>query len=157
MSVKKSVDVLIGGKMYTLSGYEETGYLERIASYINKKIEEGKGLEYWKSLSRDMQKVMLMINMADDFFKAKDRVSSMEEDKKAKEKELYDLKHSLVDDQVKIQDLEDQIKKVTDENKELKLNKSKLEASLEDALLGTPTRKRARRSTKTDSSANEKA
>ena len=45
MSAKKSVNVVIGDKLYTLSGYEEKEYLEQVASYINGKIDEN-FLEY---------------------------------------------------------------------------------------------------------------
>ena len=37
MSAKKSAEVLIGGKVYTLSGYEEEEYLQKVAAYINNK------------------------------------------------------------------------------------------------------------------------
>ena len=40
MSVKTSADVLIGGKIYTLSGYESEEYLQKVANYINSKINE---------------------------------------------------------------------------------------------------------------------
>ena len=35
MSVKTSADVLIGGKVYTHSGYESEEYLQKVAGYIN--------------------------------------------------------------------------------------------------------------------------
>ena len=38
MTAKKSAEVIIDGKVYTLSGYEEEGYLQKVASYINNKI-----------------------------------------------------------------------------------------------------------------------
>ena len=40
MSAKKNTEVLIGGKKYTISGYEEEEYLQRVASYINSKLKE---------------------------------------------------------------------------------------------------------------------
>ena len=42
MSSKSSAEVIIGGKMYTLSGYEGEEYLQRVAVYINNKINEFK-------------------------------------------------------------------------------------------------------------------
>ena len=38
MATKISADVLIGGKVYTLSGYESEEYLHKVASFLNKKI-----------------------------------------------------------------------------------------------------------------------
>ena len=45
MSAKKSVNVVIGDKLYTLSGYEEKEYLEQVASYINGKIDENGAID----------------------------------------------------------------------------------------------------------------
>ena len=38
MSAKTSAEVVIDGKVYTLSGYEGEEYLQKVASYINGKI-----------------------------------------------------------------------------------------------------------------------
>ena len=35
MSAKTSAEVVIDGKVYTLSGYEGEEYLQKVASYIN--------------------------------------------------------------------------------------------------------------------------
>ena len=40
MSAKTSAEVVIGGKVYTLCGYEEEEYLQKVAIYINNKIQE---------------------------------------------------------------------------------------------------------------------
>ena len=53
-----------------------------------------------------------------------------------KDKEIYDLKHELISAQIKLESNEKSIAELEKENKELLLNKAKLEASLEDALLG---------------------
>ena len=136
MSAKKSVNVVIGNHMYNLSGYEEKEYLEKVASYINQKIDEVQELQYYKQLNADMKTVLLELNIADDYFKARDRVMSMEAEMKQKDQEIYNLKHELVSLQVKDNEMENQLRDLEDENRDLKLTKSKLEASLEDALLG---------------------
>ena len=136
MSAKKSVYVVIGYHMYNLSGYEEKEYLEKVASYINQKIDEVQELQYYKQLNTDMKTVLLELNIADDYFKARDRVMSMEAEMKQKDQEIYNLKHELVSLQVKDNEMENQLRDLEDENRDLKLTKSKLEASLEDALLG---------------------
>ena len=38
MSPKTDTEVIIGGKVFTLSGYESEDYMQKIASYINGKI-----------------------------------------------------------------------------------------------------------------------
>ena len=40
MASKTDVQVLLGGKVYTLSGYESEEYLQKIALYINNKMTE---------------------------------------------------------------------------------------------------------------------
>ena len=136
MSAKKSVNVVIGNHMYNLSGYEEKEYLEKVASYINQKIDEVQELQYYKQLNTDMKTVLLELNIADDYFKARDRVMSMEAEMKQKDQEIYNLKHELVSLQVKDNEMENQLRDLEDENRDLKLTQTKLEASLEDALLG---------------------
>ena len=136
MSAKKSLDVLIGGKVYKLSGYEEEEYLQKVAAYINGKLDEFEAMEDFKLLNTDMRSTLIQLNIADDYFKAKALAEKYEGDLSEKDKEIYDLKHELIGAQMKAEGLEDQVRQLTDEKKELLTNKAKLEASLEDALLG---------------------
>ena len=136
MTAKKSAEVIIDGKVYTLSGYEEEGYLQKVGSYINNKLNEFNEMESFRSLSVDTRHTLLELNIADDYFKAKDSDEKHELAIEQKEKEIYDLKHDLIADQIRIEDLESKVKELEAENRELLMKKSKLEASLEDALLG---------------------
>lgn len=136
MSPKSSTEVIIGGKMYTLSGHEGEEYLQRVAAYINNKINEFNDMEEIRRYPSDMKAVLVELNIADDFFKAKDRVEKLEQDLELKEKELYDLKYELIAEQTKTETNDKAMKELELQNKELLLQKSKLEAALEDALLG---------------------
>ena len=40
MAGKSEIEVLIGGKVYYISGYESEEYLQKVASYINNKISD---------------------------------------------------------------------------------------------------------------------
>ena len=40
MASKNTAQVLIGGKIVTLSGYESEEYMQRVASYMNSKIAD---------------------------------------------------------------------------------------------------------------------
>ena len=95
MSPKTDTEVLIGGKVFTLSGYESEDYMQKIASYINNKMTEYGKLDSFRRQSLDRQSVLLQLNIADDYFKAKKQISILEEELQGKEKELYDLKHEL--------------------------------------------------------------
>lgn len=136
MTAKKCAEVIIDGKVYTLSGYEEEGYLQTVAAYINNKIAEFNEMEDFKRLAADTKHTLMELNIADDYFKAKESVEKLEHDMEQKEKEIYELKHDLIADQVKLEDMEALVKTLETEKKELELHKAKLEASLEDALLG---------------------
>ena len=135
MSAKTSAEVVIDGKVYTLSGYEGEEYLQKVAAYINNKIIEFDAIEDYRHLPLNMKNTLIQLNIADDYFKAKDQVAKLENDLEQKEKEIYDLKHDLISNQVKTETAEASLKELEAANKELLLNKARLEASLEDKLL----------------------
>ena len=112
MTSKTDTEVIIGGKIFTLSGYESEEYLQRVASYINSKIDEYGKLDGFRRQPLDTQNVLLQLNIADDYFKAKRQMTLFEEDIQAKEKELYDLKHELIAAQIKLENTEKNVKEM---------------------------------------------
>ncbi|MBO6196802.1 MAG: cell division protein ZapA [Butyrivibrio sp.] len=106
MASKTDTEVLIGGKVFTLSGYESEEYLQKVASYINNKIAEYNNIDGFKRQPIDTQNVLLQLNIADDYFKSKKQIELMEEQLSEKEKELYDLKHELIATQIKLENTE---------------------------------------------------
>ena len=135
MSAKTSAEVVIDGKVYTLSGYEGEEYLQKVAAYINSKINEFEALDNTKHLPANMKSTLIQLNIADDYFKAKAQVEKLERDMELKDRELYDLKHDLIPNQIKTEGADERIRELEAENRELLLNKARLEATLEDALL----------------------
>ncbi|MCI6018295.1 MAG: cell division protein ZapA [Clostridiales bacterium] len=127
MSSKTDIQVVIGGKVYTLSGYESEAYLQKIALYINNKMTELNDMPSYKRLNSDMQKILLELNMADDFFKAKNQIESLEADIEEKDKIEYDLKHELIAAQIRVEDLAKEIERLKAENNELQKQIVKLE------------------------------
>ena len=59
MSSKNNTEVIIDGKIFTLSGYESEEYLQKVATYINNKIAEFKQDEGYKRQNIDVQKALL--------------------------------------------------------------------------------------------------
>lgn len=112
MSSKTDTEVIIGGKIFTLSGYESEEYLQKVASYINNKLEEYGKIESFKRQPLDTQAVLMQLNIADDYFKSKKQISLLEEELQAKEKELYDLKHELIASQIKLENTEKRTKEL---------------------------------------------
>ena len=110
MASKTDTEVIIGGKVFTLSGYESEEYLQKVASYINNKIAEYNKIDGFKRQPIDTQNVLLQLNIADDYFKSKKQIELMEEQLSEKEKELYDLKHELIATQIKLENTEKNVK-----------------------------------------------
>lgn len=135
MSAKTSAEVVIDGKVYTLSGYEGEDYLQKVAGYINNKIAEFEAMDDYKNIPLNMKGTLIQLNIADDYFKAKAQVEKLEREIEIKDKEIYDLKHDLISNQIKTENAEASMKELESENRELLLNKARLEAALEDKLL----------------------
>lgn len=142
MSAKTSAEVVIDGKVYTLSGYEGEEYLQKVAAYINGKITEYDTLEDYRHLPLNMKSTLIQLNIADDYFKAKAQVEKLERDIELKDKEIYALKHDLISNQIKTETAESTMKELEAENRELLLNKARLEATLEENLLDGKAKKK---------------
>ncbi len=110
MTARKSAEVIIDGKVYTLSGYEEEEYLQKVAAYINHKISELAQMEGYRRFTPDTRATLIELNIADEYFKAKERIEQLEADVESKEKEIYDLKHDLIASQLKVEELEKKLK-----------------------------------------------
>lgn len=130
MSVKTDTEVIIGGKVFTLSGYESEEYLQKVASYINNKMTEYNKVDSFRRQPLDTQNVLLQLNIADDYFKAKKQISLLEEEIQGKEKELYNLKHELIAAQIKLENTEKNIKSLQNEVNESARKIVRLETEL---------------------------
>ncbi len=126
-SSKNQTEALIGGKVFTLSGFESEEYLQKISSYLNHKIEECAASDSYRKQSADARSVLLALNVADDYFKAKKQASSLEGDLEIKDKEMYDLKHELISVQIKCENAEKNLDRVKKENNNLQMKIVKLE------------------------------
>ncbi|MCM1134511.1 MAG: cell division protein ZapA [Clostridium sp.] len=130
MSAKTDTEVIIGGKVITMRGYEGEEYLQKVASYINGKLAEYGKMDAYKRQPVDMQNVLLQINIADDYFKAKKQISLLEEDIQSREKELYNLKHELIATQIKLENTEKSVRSLQGELNESAKRIVRLEAEL---------------------------
>ena len=132
MASKTDTEVIIGGKVFTLCGYESEEYLQKVASYVNNKINEYSKLDAFRRQPFEKQSVLLQLNVADDYFKAKKQIDVLEEEVKAKEKELYDLKHELISTQIKLENLEKNNKSMQTELNENAKKIVRLETEIKD-------------------------
>lgn len=132
MSSKTDTEVIIGGKIFTLSGYESEEYLQKVASYISNKMEEYGKIDSFRRQPMDTQSVLMQLNIADDYFKAKKQIGLLEEELQTKEKELYDLKHELIAAQIKLETTEKRVKEMQQEINESGRKIVRLETELKD-------------------------
>ena len=101
---KKYTDVIIGGKVYTLGGYEDAEYMQKVAAYLNARIAQiSKETPGFSKQTSEYQNVLLVLNTADDYFKALDRADEADRKVSDMERELYNLKHELVTMQMKLE------------------------------------------------------
>ena len=114
MPAKNTIKVLIGGKIITLSGYESEEYLQSVASYMNHKLAQLSELPGYNRQPVETKNTLLSLNIADDYFKAK-------------HKEMYDLKHDLIEAQIEVENLKK-------EKEELEQQVKKLEQDMENLL-----------------------
>ena len=156
MATKASTVVVIDKKEYNLSGFEEEEYLQRVAAYINQKITEMNQQDSYKRIPQDMKNLMLNLNLADDYFKAKEQAGSAGSKFSDLEKEIFDLKHQLVDAQMQLDEadgriaeansklelvkaqneqMQAQIEQLEKEKRELEQKNERLTADLEEVLL----------------------
>lgn len=97
MSNLKDTVVEIAGKKRILTSCESEEYLKKLATYVNKKLAEfskygGRSDEY---------QTILLVNMADDYFKALEQVDELNQKITEMENQLSDIKHEIVSYQMK--------------------------------------------------------
>ena len=106
MAVKNTAQVVIGGKIFTLGGYESEEYFQKVASYINNKMAELSEMPGYSRQSAETKHTLLSLNGTDDYFKAKKQAEIFEQDLQQKDQEMYELKHELIALRMKIEETE---------------------------------------------------
>ena len=128
MAQKNDIKVVINNKVYTLSGQESEDYLQNVATYINGKIAECQSSEAYRRFNAEYQNVLLALNIADDYFKAKDQVNQMLTEDDDKDKQIYDLRHEVIEVQIKYECAQNMIEEYKEKISELQRQIIKLEA-----------------------------
>lgn len=120
MNKKADVSVIINNKEYIICGYESSDYLEKIASYINRKQGSLKAEPGYATLDRDLRNVLLDVNIADDYFKAIGKIEELEEERTKNREELFDMKHEAVIQKRELEQLQQENKELEEQVKQLK-------------------------------------
>ena len=134
MSSKNNTEVILGGKVFTLSGYESEEYLQKVAAYINNKLAEFNKDESYRRQSAEVRAnlMYLALNIADDYFKAKKLGDSLQSETENKDTAMYDLKHELIAAQIQLETANKQIEELKEEINKYQKNVVRLETELED-------------------------
>ena len=131
MDTKNYAQVLIDGKIYTLTGSEGEAYLQKTASYVNEKLTAMRKLPGFGKQNSDYQMAMLGLNVADDYFKAREEADRAVSERDAREKEVYSLKHELVGTQMKLEAVLKDLEERQRELEQLQKKAASLEAERE--------------------------
>ena len=103
MAEKTDAQVNIGGKTYTLSGYESEEYILKVAQYLNTKIRALSDDPEYGKMTPDMRQILLNLNIAEDYFREIAKNEELQRVIDEKDNDLYDIKHELVAAQMKLE------------------------------------------------------
>lgn len=106
MTQKHKVQVVIGGKVLTMGGSDDEIHIQKVASCVNKKIQELEVTEVYRALPMDLKPILIELNIADELVQAQNTIQQLENDLQLKENELAELKQTLVEAQMKLEKLE---------------------------------------------------
>ena len=117
MADKKTIQVIIDGNIYVLSGENSEPYLHDVADYLNHKIESiRKEMWNYNKLEESVRSLLLQINICDELFQERKKVEEMQELLDQEKSESYSYKHDLVKTKLKLdgvlQELESTQKKL---------------------------------------------
>ena len=102
MASKNSIQVLIGGTIVRIGGFESEEYLQRVASYLSHKMTEIEKVDNYNHMTSETKSCMVSLNIADDYFKAKTKADELNEELQAKDREIYELKHEIINLKTKL-------------------------------------------------------
>lgn len=103
---KNVTEVVIAGRIISISGEEDVAYMTEVAAFINDKLLELQKMDNYGKLSAEHKQIMLGMNLADEYFREKKKTQILESELELKDKELYSLKHELINLQLDLEKLQ---------------------------------------------------
>lgn len=134
MAVKNTAKVIIGGKIITLGGYESEEYFQKVASYINKKMDELSAMPGYSRQPMETKHTLISLNITDDYFKAKKQAEVFEQDLQQKDQEMYDLKHELISLRMQIEEAQKREQQAVEQKNVLEGKNRELEKQIDELL-----------------------
>ena len=134
MAVKNTAKVIIGGKIITLGGYESEEYFQKVASYINKKMDELSAMPGYSRQPMETKHTLISLNITDDYFKARKQAEIFEQDLQQKDQEMYDLKHELISLRMQIEEAQKGEQQAVEQKNVLEGKNRELEKQIDELL-----------------------
>ena len=134
MAVKNTAQVIIGGKIITLGGYESSEYFQQVANYMNRKLSELSEMPGYSRQPMETKHTLLSLNITDDYFKARKQVETYEQDLQQKDQEMYDLKHELISLKMQMEEARKTEQDAIDQKNRLEGKVKELEIELDEML-----------------------
>lgn len=141
MAKKNTAEVLINGKIYMISGYESTAYLQKVATYLNEMEEKVTSMNGYRRLGAEEKQLLKNMNLADEYFKASDAKEELERELENRDKEIYGLKHDLIDAKLEQEKLMKQIRELEAELLETQKTKTRISQSAAGRKIHRPEQK----------------
>ena len=141
MAKKNTAEVLINGKIYVISGYESTAYLQKVAAYLNEMEEKVTAMDGYRRLGSEEEQLLKNMNLADEYFKASDAKEQLERELENRDKEIYGLKHDLIDAKLEQEKLTKRIHELEMELAEEQKMKARLSQSAAGRKIHRPEQK----------------
>ena len=116
------IDVVIDSKVVSLKSDASSEYMMRVALYVDKKISELKAKNLPASVDDRLRSVLIALNIADDYFKARDRNATFEHDNKKLTKDAARLGQDVARLEKENSELKAELAKVTLEFEEFMHN-----------------------------------
>ena len=124
MAVKNTAKVIIGGKIITLGGYESEEYFQKVASYINKKMDELSAMPGYSRQPMETKHTLISLNITDDYFKAKKQAEVFEQD----------LQHELISLRMQIEEAQKHEQEALEQKSLLEGKNKELEKQIDELL-----------------------
>ena len=99
MTKKSMVQVVIGGKVLTMGGYDDETHIQRIASCVNRVMRQMEDADEYRCLPADLKPIFIHINIADELVTAQELIEQLEQ-------EQQELKQELAETEVRLEKLE---------------------------------------------------
>ena len=137
MTKTNLVQVVVGGRVLSMSGSGDELHMQRVAACVNKKIQELEETENYREVPADLRSVLVELNLADDLIGAQEQTELLKSDLHLRETELAEVKQALVEAQMKLESLEEEAANGKKEWSLLQENCARLEKEAEEEMENT--------------------